>query len=186
MILKKINAVLAILSVITLFFHISYCAYAYFAMYYNEALKFWTAIPFMVLTCLHAVFGMCTVFLQGDGTRLDVYPGWNKRTILQRVSAALIFPLLILHLNTFNLLASCAGGGRWFFFVLIVLSQPLFYGVVLAHTAVSFSRALITLGWLSSTEKKKITDRIVYAVCIICFVLSAFFIIKGQLAMFLH
>lgn len=184
--LKKINAVLSLMTILTLLIHVGYTVFAYMTFYYNPGLKLWTSVPFMVCACLHAVCGMAAVFLQADGTSLALYPKQNKGTIIQRMSAALIFPLLILHLNTFNLLASCAGGGRWFFFVLIVLSQPLFYGVVLAHTAVSFSRALITLGWLSSTEKKKITDWIVYAVCIICFVLSAFFIIKGQLAMFLH
>ena len=52
--------------------------------------------------------GMLTVFLQADGTRLDLYPKQNLRTILQRASAALILPLLILHINTYDLLASTA------------------------------------------------------------------------------
>ena len=154
--LKKTNAVLAILSMIALMVHIGYTVFAYLTFYYNPLLKIWTAVPFMVLTCLHAVCGMSSVFLQADGTRLDRYPKQNRRTILQRITAALIFPLLILHINTFALLSSSAEKGQWACFALLLISQPLFYGTVLTHIAVSVSRALITLGWLTSPEKQKI------------------------------
>ena len=84
--------------------HIGYTVFAYLAFYYDPMLKLLTAIPFMVLACLHAICGILTVFLQADGTRLDLYPRQNARTVLQRVSAALMLPLLILHINTFGLL----------------------------------------------------------------------------------
>ena len=184
--LKRINAILSLITIITLLQHIGYNAFSYLTFYYNPSLKLWMSMPFMVLTCLHAVCGMGAVCLQADGTRLDLYPRKNLGTIIQRLSAALIFPLLLLHLNTFELLGACAEGGKWLFFGLLVFSQPLFYGVVLAHMAVSLSRALITLGWLKSLEKKKRIDRIVYAVCLIAFAVSVFSVIKGQLAMFVH
>ena len=82
--LKKINAVLAILSTVALFVHIAYTDFAYLTMYYNPFLKLLTSLPFMILTCLHAVCGMTSVFLQADGTRLDLYPEQNKKTIVQR------------------------------------------------------------------------------------------------------
>ena len=68
--LKRIDAVAGLLSVIALLVHIGYTAYAYLAFYYNPTLKLLTAVPFMVLACLHAVLGMSAVFLQGTG------PGW--------------------------------------------------------------------------------------------------------------
>ena len=139
--LKKINAALGLLSIAAMLVHIGYTVFAYLAFYYNPTLKLLTAVPFMVLACLHAICGMLTVFLQSDGTRLDMYPRQNARTVLQRVSAALILPLLILHINTFGLLQSSAEAGQWLWFALLMLSQPLFYGVVLAHIAVSVSRA---------------------------------------------
>lgn len=90
--LKKINAALGLLSIAAMLLHIGYTVFAYLAFYYDPMLKLLTAIPFMVLACLHAICGILTVFLQADGTRLDLYPRQNARTVLQRVSAALMLP----------------------------------------------------------------------------------------------
>lgn len=184
--LKKINAALGLLSIAAMLLHIGYTVFAYLAFYYNPTLKLLTAIPFMALACLHAVCGMLTLFLQSDGTRLELYPKQNARTILQRVSAALMLPLLILHINTFGLLQSSAEAGQWIWFALLMLSQPLFYGVVQTHIAVSVTRGLITLGWLSSTEKQKVIDRVVYILCALAFVVSTFVVVRTELAMFLY
>jgi len=184
--LKKINAALGLLSIAAMLLHIGYTVFAYLAFYYNPTLKLLTAIPFMVLACLHAVCGMLTLFIQSDGTRLDLYPRQNARTILQRASAALMLPLLILHINTFGLLQSSAGAGQWIWFALLMLSQPLFYGVVQTHIAVSVTRGLITLGWLSSTEKQKVIDRVVYILCALAFAVSTFVVVRTELAMFLY
>ena len=183
--LKKINAALGLLSIAAMLVHIGYTVFAYLAFYYNPTLKLLTAVPFMVLACLHAVCGMLTVFLQSDGTRLELYPRQNARTILQRVSAALMLPLLILHINTFGLLRSSAEAGQWIWFALLMLSQPLFYGTVLTHIAVSVTRGLITLGWLSSSEKQKVIDRVVYILCALAFAVSTFVVVRTELAMFL-
>ena len=183
--LKKINAALGLLSIAAMLVHIGYTVFAYLTFYYNPALKLLTAIPFMVLVCLHAVCGMTSVFLQSDGTRLDLYPGQNTKTILQRVSAALMFPLLILHINTFRLLQSSAEAGQWIWFALLMISQPLFYGTVLTHIAVSLTRAFVTLGWLTSRDRQKVIDRVVYVLCAVAFAVSTFVVVRTELAMFL-
>ncbi len=183
--LKKLNAALGLLSIAAMLLHIGYTVFAYLAFYYNPALKQLTAVPFMVLACLHAVCGMLTVFLQSDGTRLNLYPRQNLRTILQRVSAALMLPLLILHINTFNLLQSTAQAGQWLWFALLMLSQPLFYGVALTHVAVSVTRGLITLGLLTSIDRQKRIDRVVYILCALAFAVSTFVVVRTELAMFL-
>ena len=183
--IKKINAALSLLATLALLIHIGYTVYAYLAFYYDPALKRLTSIPFMVLACLHAICGMAAVFLLPDGTRLDHYPRRNVSTVLQRLSAAMIFPLLILHLNTFDLLRACAERGRWVFFALAMLCQPLFYGTVLTHVAVSLTRALITLGWLSDRKKQRIIDAVVYLLCAFVFAVSVWAVLKGQLTLFL-
>ena len=183
--LKKINAALGLLSIAALLFHLGYTVFAYITFYYNPTLKLATAIPFMVLACLHAVCGMLTVFLQADGMRLDLYPKQNRATILQRVSAALMLPLLILHINTFNLLRSSAEAGQWLWFGVLMFSQPLFYGTVLTHVAVSVTRGLITLGLLTSVDKQKRIDRVIYIICAAAFVVATVAVLKTELAMFL-
>lgn len=183
--MKKISAALGFLSIAAILLHLGYTVFAYLTFYYNPGMKLLTAVPFMVITCLHAICGMLNVFLMPEGTRLDLYPKQNIRTILQRGSAALILPLLILHINTFALLSGSAEAGQWLWFWLLMLSQPLFYGVVLCHVAVSVTRGLITLGWLTSPERQKSIDRIVYILCAAAFVVASFVIIRTELAMFL-
>ena len=89
--LKKLNAALGLLTILFMVLHIGYSVFAYLTFYYNPTLKLVFAYPFMVLMCLHAVCGMLNVFTMKDGSRADLYPKQNAGTILQRVSAALIF-----------------------------------------------------------------------------------------------
>jgi hypothetical protein len=67
----------------------------------------------------------------------------------------------------------------------VIFCQVLFYGIIIVHTAVSATKALITLGLLLSPAKQKKLDRIIYIVAGLVFVIAAFSIIKGQLSMFL-
>lgn len=183
--LKKVNAATALLSMLLLFLHIGYSSYAYLTFYYNPQMKMLTAYPFMVFTCFHAVCGMSSVFMQGDGTRLDLYPKQNFRTILQRLSAAFIFPLLLLHLNTYNLLKSTSENQQMLFFFLLIIVQILFYAVAITHTATSFTRALITLGLLASRERQKALDRVIYIFCAAVFIVAVYAVVKGEVSMFL-
>lgn len=183
--LKKISAAAGLLSSLGLLVHVVYNIYAYLTFYYNPTLNMLTAVPFILFTCVHAVCAMCSVFLLGDGTRLDTYQKQNMQTVIQRVSAALIFPLLILHIRTYDLLETSAEKEEWFMFGLLIFLQIIFYGVVAAHVAVSFSKGLITLGILADREKQKKLDRFLYVFCGILFAVSVFAIVKTQLAMFL-
>ncbi len=186
MILKKINAAVALLSVLLMLAHIIYGVFTYVAFYYNPFLTKLLAIPFIILVCIHAVLGMLSVFLLGDGTRADRYVKLNMGTLLQRVSAALIFPLLILHINTFSLMGKAAENGRTYMIILLVAAELLFFTCVIVHVAVSFTKAFITLGILTSPEKQKAIDRVVYTVCAAVFVIMVIAVVRGQLIMFLH
>ena len=186
MILKKTNAVLGLLSSIAVVVHMAYNCFCYLTFYYNPALKLVTSVPLMVLMCGHAICGMCAVFLLGDGTRLDLYPQKNRKTIIQRVSAALIFPLLIVHLKTFEAMKSLSESGIWIGFALLMVLQLLFYVVITVHTSISFSKACITLGLLVDEKKVRLTDRIVALVMTALLLVTSFAVIKGELSMFVH
>lgn len=157
---------------------------AYLTFYYNPVLKYVTALPFIVLVCAHAVCGMCSVFLMGDGTRLDLYRKKNKNTIIQRVSAALIFPLLIIHIKTFELLSQSAKNGNWWLFWGLIVVQILFFAVVTVHTSLSFSKACITLGMISDEKKLALVDKIVWCIYGTVFVAVSVAVVRGQLIMF--
>ena len=183
--IKKINAAVGLLASLGIFIHVGYIAFAYLTFYNDPSLTILTAMPFMLCACLHAILGMGIVFFSADGTRADLYPKQNAETILQRVSAILILPLIVLHLKTFGLLQSCAESGKTAQFILLLLSQPLFYATAFTHVAVSFSRALITLGRIASPERKKTVDRVVYILCAVLFALATFAVLKAEIAMFL-
>ena len=184
--LKKSNALLSLLTSLFLLLHIGYSVYAYLTFFYDPFLTKLFSVALIAAACLHAVLGMCAVFLMGDGAGLSLYPRQNRRTVVQRLSAALFFPLLILHIRTFDLLKASAGGGRWFGFALLIVAQLLFYADAIAHAAVSLSRALITLGWLSSRGTQKTLDRIVSVVGVLLFLAAAVCIVRTQLAQFAH
>ena len=183
--LKKINAILSLLSVLLLTVHVGYNIFSYITFYYNPALKLLTAIPFMVVVCGHAICGMCSVFLASDGTDLTMYRKQNRGTVIQRVSAALIFPLLILHINAFNLLKTFSSNGQFLLFFLIMFLQVLFFAVIALHIATSFSKAFITLGLLSDMDKKKRIDLITWIVCAVSFVAAVYSVVRGEIIMFI-
>ena len=182
--IKKANAVLALLSILFLLMHVFYSVYAYLTMYYNPILKYVFSIPFMVTVCLHAVLGMISVFTRPDGFRTELYPKQNLRTILQRVSAALIFPLLILHINTFSLMQTCKEKGYLFLIFLLIIGEILFFAAVITHVAVSITRAFLTLGILTSQKTQKRIDTAVYCIGAVVFILSVIAVVRGQVLMF--
>ena len=184
--LKKTSAVFSLLAVLFLVAHIGYSVYAYWTFAYDPTLTKVFSLPMLACACIHGVLSTCAVFLLGDGTRAELYPGFNRRTVVQRVSAALIFPLLIAHLKTFSLLQEFSGAGQWALFAAVLLVQVCFYADVLLHAALSVSRALITLGVLKDPKTKKRLDRAALAVAVLLFAAASFVIVKTQLAMFVH
>ena len=178
---KRMNAVLSLLSIIALLIHIGYSSYCYLAYYYNPFLKYVFSIPVMVLVALHAVLSMWFFLLHPDGSTPDLYPEMNKRTHIQRISAILILPALFMHLYTYHLLQYFAQKTAvW----LILAVEVLFFGTVFIHTAVSFSRAWITLGIISSSEAQKKMDRAVYMICLLAFVFCICSVVRVQIMMF--
>lgn len=183
--LKKCNAVCALVAAFALLVHVGYNAFAYLTLYYNPTLKLLTALPFLTCVCAHAAMGIWAVFFQPDGTRMGLYARQNWRTVVQRTTAFLIAPLLIVHLQTFDLLQGAATSGAWGVFALILALQLAFYAVIAVHITLSISRALITLGLLDSKEKQKRLDRLVAIICAAALLIAAIIVVRGQLAMFL-
>ncbi len=183
--LKKINASLGLLSIFAMILHISYSIFAYLTMYYNPMMKMFFSVPFIILVCLHAVFGMATLFFQSDSSRFDVYKKQNIKTYLQRISAMLVFPLLILHIKTFSLMQASAEKGYKAIIILLIITELIFFGDVIMHVALSFTNGFITLGLLSSFKVKKVVDIIIYIIGAFAFLISAYAVIRGQAMMFL-
>ena len=183
--LKKLTAATGLLSILCMLLHVGYSIYSYLTFYYNPFLTKAFSVPLMVLGCLHGILGMLTLFLQNDGGRMDLYPQQNRRTILQRISAALIFPLLIVHVNTFSAMNASAENGHSILIILLILAELLFFAAVITHAAISLTNGFITLGVLSSRETQRKIDRVIYVIGALGFVIAVYSVVKVQLVMFL-
>lgn len=183
--LKKASAALGLLSILCMLLHMAFSVYCYLAGYYHPLLKNIFAYPFMVLVLLHAVLGMTSVFLHKEGTKVEPYAKQNFSFVLQRFSAALILPLLFLHINTFSLMLSSAQAGQKGLVILLMLGQLLFYAVVLTHIATSLTKGLVTLGLLQSEKTKEKLDKVIYVLGAFAFAFASFAVIRGQIGMFL-
>ena len=183
--LKKATAALGLASIVLMLVHMGYNVFAYLMFYYNPAVQMALSVPFMVMVCIHAICGMLSVSLKKEGGSLDLYTRHNIRTILQRVSAALIFPLLIMHINTFSLLEAAAQSAVPALVVLIFAAEILFFACVVTHVATSLTNALITLGILASRDTQHTLDRIIYVIGAIAFAVASYAVVSGQASMFL-
>ena len=186
MFLKKLNAVISLLTILGMLIHAGYSIFAYLTMYYNPVIKTLTAYPFLICVCLHALLGMFMVFFRTDGMKAGYYPKQNLSTIIQRVSALIILLMLLMHIRMFDLMKNAASKETRFFWWFLVFCEIIFFGAVIAHISVSFSKALITLGLLSSVETKKKIDRTMYVLGTVVFAVSVFAVVRGQMGMFLH
>ena len=184
--LKKCNAVLSLLTVLALLLHVGYVFYAYLTFDYNASIQKVLSRIVEALVCVHGVLGMCLVFLMGDGTRLGDYPRQNLSTVLQRVSAALLFPLLLVHVKTFSLLGSFAAEGRMTGFAVVLALQVLFYADVAVHVVTSLPRALITLGWLRRERTRRVLDRVLWVLGALIFAALTVTVVRTELIIFMH
>lgn len=166
MTVKKWNARLSLLTLLLLVMHEGYQLYAYITFYYNPTLSKVSGFAAAGCFVLHAILSMICVFGMHD-SKTVTYKKLNIRTVLQRVSAVLVLLLLPLHIFSFSLLKSTAGGVGY---ILTEAAQILFYAMLSCHIALSFSSALITLGRLSDIKKKRIIDIVVFVIFTLLFI----------------
>ncbi len=180
--IKKANAVLSLFIIALLLIHMGYEFYSYLTFYYNPLVTKIISYGFAISVSVHVVLTIIIVTTRHDGSALRLYPKANIQTILQRASAAGILLLFPVHIKTGDLIAGHLVGEPVLY--LLLAAQLLFWCMVMTHIAVSFSRALITLGVLESIKKKLVIDRIVWILCAIAFAASAAIVIRVQMALY--
>lgn len=166
MAVKKWNARLSLLTFALLLIHEGYQLFAYITFYYNPTLSKVSGFTLAGCFVLHGILSAICVFVLHDAKRI-AYKKLNIRTVLQRVTAALIILLLPLHIFSFSLLNNSAGSVGY---ILIETAQIIFYAALSGHIALSLSNAFVTLGRLSDIRKKRIIDVIALVVCTLLFI----------------
>ena len=163
--IKKWNARLSLLTTALLLIHEGYQLCAYLTFYYNPTLSAISDCSAAGCFVLHGILSAICVFALHDAKAI-AYKKLNIRTLLQRISAVMIILLLPIHIFSFSLLQSSAGGLGY---ILIEAAQIIFYAALSCHIAMSFSGALITLGRLSDIKKKRVIDAVVLVICALLF-----------------
>ena len=141
MLLRKINAGLSLLATILLLGHailLAVCMWSHWSVS-NPGIVGWILVWVMAA---HAVLSIVLAVLGHKGAekrKCNEYPKMNVPTMVQRIGGMLLIPFTALHV------AGTTGAVVPPPFVHAVL-PPLFFALALSHVAISFNKALITLG----------------------------------------
>ena len=164
MLLRKINAVLSLICTVLILYHaiflsvwmLSRCSIAKPESFLPRIL--------MILVLIHAIISIILGVLghkNAEKRKTNNYPKLNIPTIMQRASGILMILLLAVHI---------LGANNYYKpKALHAVLHPLFFAIVLAHVAVSVSKAMITLG-IGNAKVIKTVNVIVKVICIATFI----------------
>lgn len=166
---KKLNACLGLAATVLGLFHIGF--YSLWCLSKGQLPDIGRVLSpiFSITAVLHGLFSITMAILARKGIRLPKgvqprsYPALNRKTVLQRSSAILMLLLLPLHIIGAN-----THYAPW---LLYTITQPLFFAAVLLHTALSFTKALISLG-IGTVKGLRFLDIVISLVCAILMLAS--------------
>lgn len=139
--LRKLNAVASLITTILFLNHAIF--YSVWMLFRGGIRRPAEAIPWIlvVMAVVHAALSVAMAVLAHKGEekrKYRTYAKLNAQTMIQRMTGILMLFFLIVHIF---------GAATHFQYKVIhSVCDPLFFAVVLAHTAVSTGRAFVTLG----------------------------------------
>lgn len=161
MLLRKINAVLSLVSTILILVHAIFYSVWMLARGGVAKMGSYLSQTLVVLMLAHAIISILLAFLGHKGAekrKVKSFPKLNLSTIIQRISGILIILLTSIHiLGAVNHFQPK---------ILHAILHPLFFIIVLAHVAVSTSKAFITLG-IGNAKTVKIIDIAIKVICVL-------------------
>lgn len=164
MLLRKINAVLSLISTILILDHAIFLAIWMLSRCSIEKTENFLPWILMISVLAHAIISIILAVLghkNAEKRKCKEYPKLNVATIMQRFSGILMILLLALHI--------VGAENHYQPKILHAILHPLFFAVVLAHVAVSASKAMITLG-IGNAKAVKVVDVVIKVICIATFI----------------
>ena len=163
---RKVNAALSLVCTFLIIVHGAYDAVWMMLRGKISTLPAPMARALMVLVIVHIILSIVTAIL-GSGGKSEIkgkfYAKENVKTLVQRVFGALMVLLLVPHiLGMGNHLAPK---------ILHSIIHPIFFLAVYGHTAISTSKAFITLG-IGNAKTIKVIDIVASILCILIFIAS--------------
>ena len=158
--LRKVNAGLSLLCTFLLMDHaICHGAWMLFEISLHKPVKSFSWILFGLML-VHAIVSIVLAVLGHKGTakgKYNSYPNMNRATIIQRMSGMLLILFTVLHIaGTVGILQPPK--------LVHAILPPVFFTIALMHTAISTSKAFITLG----IGNAKLIKRVDVAMKVLC------------------
>ena len=142
MVTKKLNAVLGLLVTLLLWIHaisISISMLTMGAVGRAPAILSWALAALMLLHVFVSIEMLFSSHFAVEGPRGKAYPKLNRTMIFQRAGGMLLLVASIPHvLGALGVITSPP--------VVHAILPPIFFAIAMMHTAVSFSKCLISLG----------------------------------------
>ncbi|MBR5478758.1 MAG: hypothetical protein IKU84_01110 [Clostridia bacterium] len=160
MILRKINAVLGFFATVLLMGHA--VSHAIWMISRVSIIKMAESVPWIMtgLVALHAIISIILAVLGHKGAEKGEYknyPQMNKTTIIQRASGVSLILLIALHVaESVGILQPPP--------LVFAMLPPIFFAIALMHTAISTSKAFITLG-IGNATFIKTADIVIKVIC---------------------
>ena len=160
MLKRKINAGVSLLTTLMLLVHaiiLSVYMLSGDRTFRPAALMSWILMGLMIAHALISIDLVISTYAEAGKNKGKSYPKMNVPTVIQRVSGVLMVPATVLHI-------AGAIGAMVPPKMVHALVPPLFFAMVLVHTALSTSKALITLG-IGNAKFIKIVDIAMKVIC---------------------
>lgn len=175
-ILRKINAVVSLICILLILIHGSYDALWMFLRGKIDTISFPLPWILMGVVIIHAVLSILTAILATRGNKKEgkMYKKDNIKTLLQRMLGMIMIVVLVFHI--------VGMGNHLNPKIFHSIIHPIFFMVVYVHSAISFSKAFITLG-IGNIKFIKIVDivsYIIFGVLFICSLIGLFFVMYGR------
>lgn len=161
MLLRKINA---IISLLTTLFLLDHAIFTSVWMLSKGSVKQSAPVAPWILAGLMATHAFISIYfgvlahMDVEKRKVKTYPKMNRVTIFQRVSGILLIVFTVLHI-------AGASGAITTPHIINTIFPPLFFTIALAHTAFSTNKAFITLG-IGNARFIKAVGVIMKIVCI--------------------
>lgn len=174
--IKKANACISLIVVLLFLVHCLYQDYAYLNFLHQPEISAFLGFGLLFFMVIHVILAISSMILKHDSLKIE-YPALNKGTLLQRITGVLLLVLTLVHMNTFKLVTGAASFGE---VIMLDTIQVLFFAAGFLHIALSFDKALITLGFIVDRKKDRIIKTAVSIICALLFLFTSYVIVTTQ------
>lgn len=160
MLLRKINAIISLLTTLLLLDHAIFTSVWMLSkgsVEQSAPIAPWILAGLVLVHAFISIYFAVSAHEEGEKRKVKSYLKMNRATIFQRVSGILLIVFSALHI-------AGASGAMQPPHIVHTILPPLFFAIALAHAAISTDKALITLG-IGNANVIKVVRIVVRLIC---------------------